>query len=352
MAASQSGQTFNMAPAAPIPMYGKDERALCFHHELLYEAKVLDSRHTDQNDKKSPYEYKVHYKGWKNTWDDWVPQDRLRKYNDENLELSKNLRQEMNAQRRAAAKPMTATVTRKRDLNTGSARGSEERTAPATAASSRGTKRGREFEGIDKEDEFLRRPSIKIFMPDSLKAILVDDWEKVTRESRLVPLPSKTPVAQFLADYAASEGLKRREGSAEADILEEVIAGVKEYFNKSIGRILLYRFERPQWSDIHAQLNKGTGDLTGKLPTDIYGVEHLCRLFGAYHQSLICEDYLANKFPVSMPDLIAHTNMDSQAVSRLREELHKMTQWLSKNAGNYLSQEYEQPTQDYIDRVK
>ncbi|KAH0305063.1 MRG-domain-containing protein, partial [Aureobasidium melanogenum] len=265
-------------------------------------------------------------------WDDWVPQDRLRKYNDENLELSKNLRQEMNAQRRAAAKPMTATVTRKRDLNTGSARGSEERTAPT--APTRGTKRGREYEGIDKEDEFLRRPSIKIFMPDSLKAILVDDWEKVTRENRLVPLPSKTPVAQFLADYSASEGAKRREGSAEADILEEVIAGVKEYFNKSIGRILLYRFERPQWSDIHAQLNKGTGDLTGKLPTDIYGVEHLCRLF------------------VSMPDLIAHTNMDSQAVSRLREELHKMTQWLSKNAGSYLSQEYEQPTQDYIDRVK
>jgi mortality factor 4-like protein 1 len=82
-------------------------------------------------------------------WDDWVPQDRLRKYNDENLELSKNLRQEMNAQRRAAAKPMTATVTRKRDLNTGSARGSEERTAPA-AAPTRGTKRGREYEGIDK----------------------------------------------------------------------------------------------------------------------------------------------------------------------------------------------------------
>jgi len=54
----------------------------------------------------------------------------------------------MNAQRRAAAKPMTATVTRKRDLNTGSARGSEERTAPT--APTRGTKRGREYEGIDK----------------------------------------------------------------------------------------------------------------------------------------------------------------------------------------------------------
>jgi mortality factor 4-like protein 1 len=119
-------------------------------------------------------------------------------------------------------------------------------------------------------------------MPDSLKAILVDDWEKVTRENRLVSLPSKTPVTQFLADYAAAEGAKRRPGSAEADILEEVIAGVKEYFNKSIGRILLYRFERPQWSEIYAQLNKGTGELAGKSAIDIYGVEHLCRLFGVY----------------------------------------------------------------------
>jgi hypothetical protein len=31
-----------------------------------------------------------------------------------------------------------------------------------------------------------------------------------------------------------------------------------------------------------------------------------------------------------MPDLVAHTNMDAQAVSRLREELSKMTQWLAK----------------------
>ena len=55
-----------MAPA-PQPAYAKDEKALCFHHELLYEAKVLDYRHADAADKKSPFQYKVHYKGWKNT---------------------------------------------------------------------------------------------------------------------------------------------------------------------------------------------------------------------------------------------------------------------------------------------
>jgi len=56
-----------MAPAASGPLFAKEEKALCFHHELLYEAKVLDSRPVDPNDKKSAYQYKVHYKGWKNT---------------------------------------------------------------------------------------------------------------------------------------------------------------------------------------------------------------------------------------------------------------------------------------------
>lgn len=49
------------------PMYQKDEKALCFHGELLYEAKVLEVRRQDAKDKTSPHEYRVHYKGWKNT---------------------------------------------------------------------------------------------------------------------------------------------------------------------------------------------------------------------------------------------------------------------------------------------
>jgi mortality factor 4-like protein 1 len=57
-----------MAPAAATePQFKKDEKTLCFHHELLYEAKVLDLRSRDRDGKKSSFEYKVHYKGWKNT---------------------------------------------------------------------------------------------------------------------------------------------------------------------------------------------------------------------------------------------------------------------------------------------
>lgn len=53
-----------------------------------------------------------------------------------------------------------------------------------------------------------------------------------------------------------------------------------------------------------------------------------------------------------MPDLIAHTNMDQQSVSRLREELSKMTQFLGKRVDKYISNPYEHPGQDYSDGVK
>lgn len=89
-------------------------------------------------------------------WDDWVPQERLRKLTEENIELSKNLKKEMDAQRRATLSkpPPPLSSGRKRafgsDVAGSSARGSEERASAAAAPAPRGTKRGREYEGIDK----------------------------------------------------------------------------------------------------------------------------------------------------------------------------------------------------------
>lgn len=58
-----------MAPAAQAePGYKKDEKVLCFHHELLYDAKILDVKPVEEEENKGGFEYKVHYKGWKNTY--------------------------------------------------------------------------------------------------------------------------------------------------------------------------------------------------------------------------------------------------------------------------------------------
>lgn len=55
---------------------------------------------------------------------------------------------------------------------------------------------------------------------------------------------------------------------------------------------------------------------------------------------------------VSLPELLAQTNMDQQSVSRLREELTKFTNWLSKNGQKYFVREYEVPGPEYQDKAK
>ncbi len=130
------------------------------------------------------------------------------------------------------------------------------------------------------EETFNLRPAIHINVPDHLKAILVDDWENVTKNLSLVPLPSKPSANEILTSYFDEEKNKRHLGSPEADLLEEVVAGLKEYFEKCVGRILLYRFERQQYLEVYNAVQAGTGEYEGKTMGDIYGAEHLCRLFG------------------------------------------------------------------------
>ena len=74
------------------------------------------------------------------SWDDWVPEDRLRKLTPENRELANNLRHEMLAAQRAVrAQPPPS----KKKAQT-SARGSEERQTSVSAAVPRGQKRTRD----------------------------------------------------------------------------------------------------------------------------------------------------------------------------------------------------------------
>ncbi|KAL9101435.1 MAG: hypothetical protein Q9163_003307 [Psora crenata] len=129
-----------MAPSRDT-VFAKDERVLCFHLELLYEAKIIDSKLSDPKDKKSPLHYRVHYKGWKNTWDDWVPADRLRKFTEENKQLAQSLKGQMDDLRRASAPKSTKKKAAESDFS--STRDSEDRQL-SIAGTGRGLKRGRD----------------------------------------------------------------------------------------------------------------------------------------------------------------------------------------------------------------
>ena len=155
----------------------------------------------------------------------------------------------------------------------------------------------------EQEEIFTSRPAVRIPISDHLKALLVDDWENVTKNLSLVPLPSEHPVTEILSNYYEEEKLKRRAGSAEADLLQEIVAGIKEYFNQSLGRILLYRFEREQYFEVRKLWEEGKGgeEWEGKGAADAYGAEHLSRLFGVYSpltQSCFSFHFLSSLQPI------------------------------------------------------
>lgn len=76
--------------------------------------------------------------------------------------------------------------------------------------------------------------------PDDVKAYLVDDWENVTKNHMLYSLPSEVTVSGLLKKYLDEEREKRdNDGFA---VVEEVVAGLRDYFDKCLGRILLYRY--------------------------------------------------------------------------------------------------------------
>ena len=222
-----------------------------------------------------------------------MQEPRLRKLTDDNKELAANLRREVQAQTAATKSRATTTSksrTNKQNSEMGSGRGSEERHSSA-APTGRGTKRGRADNDIEKEEHFASRPSIRLSIPDTLKGLLVDDWENVTKSLLLVPLPSKAPANFIIDTYYHEEKLNRRIGSADADLLLELCCGLKLYFEKAVGKILLYRYERQQLAEVRKLWESGKyPEWEGKGPGDCYGAEHLTRMIGMSHS---CYQFLS-----------------------------------------------------------
>lgn len=56
-----------------------------------------------------------------------------------------------------------------------------------------------------------------------------------------MPIPHVHPVDEILKDYLEHERPHRLPETPQMDILEETVAGLREYFDRCLGRILLYR---------------------------------------------------------------------------------------------------------------
>ena len=107
---------------------------------------------------------------------------------------------------------------------------------------------------------------IVVHLPESLKTVLVDDFDYIDRQRKLVNIPARYSVDDLIRDYISHN--KENNGSRG---VEEVCRGLRDYFNCILGNQLLYKFERVQYADI---LKASPGELLSRL----YSPVHLLRL--------------------------------------------------------------------------
>uniref|UniRef100_A0A8C1D9B1 Mortality factor 4 like 1 n=2 Tax=Cyprinus carpio TaxID=7962 RepID=A0A8C1D9B1_CYPCA len=272
--------------------------------------------------------YFIHYSGWNKNWDEWVPESRVLKYVDSNLQKQKELQ-------KANQKDLMQNILFFRDHYVeGRMRGvaPSKKIAAVQQKNVDGTstgdmphpprkKRARVDPTVESEETFINRVEVKVKIPEELKPWLVDDWDLITRQKQLFHLPAKKKVDDVLEDYAS---YKRTRGNSDNKYaVNEVVAGIREYFNVMLGTQLLYKFERPQYAEILA-------NHPDKSMSQIYGAPHLLRLF------------------VRIGAMLAYTPLDEKSLALLLSYLQDFLKYLVKNSSSLFSaSDYEVAPPEY-----
>ncbi|ORZ05399.1 MRG domain-containing protein [Absidia repens] len=179
------------------------------------------------------------------------------------------------------------------------------------SSDSRGRKRNRDTstEKVKMEDDDFIEQDCHIDIPKSLKDILLEDWENITKENLVVQLPAKITVTDILSRYS-----QYNEINGNDEILEQAIQGLKLYFNHTLGTMLLYRSERNQFEELQSY---------GKEWADLYGGEHLLRLF------------------VELPVLLNQTNVDFETLEILKSTFMDILIFIQDNEKEFFVKDYQ-----------
>ncbi len=269
-------------------------------------------------------QYKIHYKGWNKRWDEWVDHGRLLKINASNLQIMQEKKNQNREKQHAQQPPGGDTTSSLQSPSSDS--GGKKRKSRGSGSSKHGSSSSNSSKRRRlNEDEQKQRDSasgdtlsapLEIKLPTPLKKKLIGDWESITKRNLVMTLPrtSGSRVCDILDDFerfAVQNGQQK-------DIVAEVARGIKDYFNQALQVTLLYKLERNQLHGLSAQ----HGDLS---MDQMYGVEHLCRLF------------------VKLPQLLSPNDLDVDTRRILKMQIEFMVDFVLQKE-EYWNTHYVQPT--------
>lgn len=252
----------------------------------------------------------VHYLGWKDRWDEEVTGARIRKFTEESVQLKEYLLNQMpSSQRKERGDGKSSELT------------STEKTAGNTSGKVTAKKRKHSTEQDAENPEaavgIAGSASVEevpgIVFPSALKRQLVDDWEFITKEQKLVPLPREPTVSGVLSAWLHS---KSRRGIADK-ASREVADGLRDYFDAALGTMLLYKFERNQYNTV---IHKSKTEIK---PSKVYGAEHLLRLL------------------IKFPTLLDKADIEPSKLALITEKVNEFAKFLHKNGRIVFLPEYE-----------
>uniref|UniRef100_A0A8C5L1F6 Mortality factor 4-like protein 1 n=1 Tax=Jaculus jaculus TaxID=51337 RepID=A0A8C5L1F6_JACJA len=276
------------------PEFLEGERALCFHGPLLNEAKCAKVAIKDKQVK-----YFIHYSGWnfEKVWNERAPESRALKYVGTRLQRQREL-QKANGQQRAEGKMRGAAPGKKTSgLQQNNAAKNQQKT-PGSGDGGRTSetpqppwkKRARADPTAENEETLMSRVEVTLFY-----------------------LPAKNSI---LEDYASNKKSRGNTDNKEYAV-NELVAGVKEYFSVMLDTQLLYKFERPQYAEILA-------DHPDAPMSRVDGAPHLLRLFA------------------QIGAMLAYTPLDGKSLALLLNYLHDFLKYLARNSATLFSaRDYE-----------
>lgn len=144
---------------------------------------------------------------------------------------------------------------------------------------------------------------------------MVDDWDAITRQHKLLDIPAKKTVKDIIDAYIQMKKSSKSTTQNKEVAITDVTTGLISYFNVMLGTQLLYKSERPQYSEILQQ----------------YPNTPMANIYGSFHLLRLC---------VRLGPMLSFTSLDERSIQLLMVSLQDFLKYLVKNSTTLFSMQH------------